>query len=93
MEVKEIIRELDRNGEVSLDSWKAVSVKRNKDGTVDILYRNVKIGADDDPVFLWVYANVIDDEGVVRVLERITFKKEDLAWLFRYVPKKKGEGL
>ncbi len=93
MEIKEIIEELDKSGEVSLDSWRAVSVKRNRDGTVDVLYRNLQIGTDDDPVFLWVYANVIYEERKVRVLERITFKKEDLLWLFRYVSKKKGEGL
>ncbi|ANF23566.1 hypothetical protein [Thermococcus piezophilus] len=93
MDVKEIIRILDEKGEVSLETWKAVSVKKNVDGTVDILYKNLHVGTDDDPVFLWIYANVVEDDWDVRVLERITFKREDLAWLLRYVAKKKGEDL
>ena len=53
--------------------------------------QNLHLGSDDDPVFLWIYANVVDDgEEDVRVLERITFKREDLAWILRYVPTKKA---
>ncbi|EEB73238.2 hypothetical protein TAM4_2095 [Thermococcus sp. AM4] len=92
MEIKRIIEILDEKGEVSLETWKAISVKNNRDGTVDILYRNLHLGSDDDPVFLWIYANVVDDgDEDVRVLERITFKREDLAWILRYVPAKKGK--
>lgn len=90
MDVKRIIELLDSKGEVSLDTWKAISVKNNRDGTVDILYRNLHLGSEDDPVFLWIYANVVEDDEDVRVLERITFKKEDVAWIFRYLPGKKG---
>ncbi len=90
MDVKRIIKILDEKGEVSLETWKAISVKNNGDGTVDILYRNLHLGSDDDPVFLWIYANVVNDgEEDVRVLERITFKREDLAWILRYVPTKR----
>ena len=92
MDAKQIVDILDEKGEVSLDTWKAVSVKKNKDGTVDLLYRNLHVGTDDDPVFLWIYANIVEEDWDVRVLERITFKREDLAWLLRYVFKK-GEGL
>jgi hypothetical protein len=92
MDAREIVEILDEKGEVSLDTWKAVSVKKNKDGTVDLLYRNLQVGTDDDPVFLWIYANVVEEDWDVRVLERITFKREDIAWLLRYVVKK-GEGL
>ncbi|ACJ16589.1 hypothetical protein TON_1101 [Thermococcus onnurineus NA1] len=93
MDAKEIVKILDEKGEVSLETWKAVSVKKNKDGTVDILYKNLHVGTDDDPVFLWIYANIVEEDWEVRVLERITFKREDLAWILRYVAKKKGEGL
>ncbi len=91
MEVKHIIDILDEKGEVSLETWKAVSVKNNGDGTVDLLYRNLHVGSESDPVFLWIYANVLEDEDV-RVLERITFRKEDLVWLLRYVRGPKGPG-
>ncbi|HDZ36110.1 MAG TPA: hypothetical protein ENH81_04270 [Thermococcus sp.] len=90
MDAREIVKILDEKGEVSLDTWKAVSVKKNKDGTVDILYRNLHVGTEDDPVFLWIYANIVEEDWEVRVLERITFKREDLAWVLRYVAKKKG---
>ena len=92
MDAREIVEILDEKGDVSLDTWKAVSVKKNKDGTVDLLYRNLQVGTDEDPVFLWIYANIVEEDWDVRVLERITFKREDLAWLLRYVVKK-GEGL
>ena len=92
MDAKEIVGILDEKGEVSLDTWKALSVKKNSDGTVDVLYRNLHVGTDDDPVFLWIYANIVEEDWDVRVLERITFKREDIAWLLRYVAKK-GEGL
>ncbi len=92
MDAKEIVGILDEKGEVSLDTWKALSVKKNNDGTVDVLYRNLHVGSDDDPVFLWIYANIVEEDWDVRVLERITFKREDIAWLLRYVAKK-GEGL
>jgi len=92
MDAREIVRILDERGEVSLDTWKAVSVKKNGDGTVDVLYRNLHVGTDGDPVFLWVYANILEDSSNVCVLERITFKREDIAWILRYVVKK-GEGL
>ena len=92
MDAREIVEILDEKGEGSLDTWKAISVKKNKDGTADILYRNLHVGTDDDPVFLWIYANVVEDDWDVRVLEKITFKREDIAWLLRYVVKK-GEGL
>ncbi len=92
MDAKEIVGILDEKGEVSLDTWKALSVKKNSDGTVDVLYRNLHVGSDDDPVFLWIYANIVEEDWDVRVLERITFKREDIAWLLRYVAKK-GEGL
>ena len=93
MDIKRLIEILDEKGEVSLETWKAISVKNNRDGTVDILYRNLHVGTDEDPVFLWVYANVVDDgEEDIRILERITFKKEDLAWILRYVtPRKNGK--
>ena len=93
MEVRRIIEILDEKGEVSLETWKAISIKNNRDGTVDILYRNLHVGSDEDPVFLWIYANVVDDgEEDVRILERITFKKEDLAWILRYVRASKAGG-
>ncbi len=92
MDAEEIVGILDEKGEVSLDTWKALSVKKNSDGTVDVLYRNLHVGTDDDPVFLWIYANIVEEDWDVRVLERITFKREDIAWLLRYVAKK-GEGL
>ncbi|WP_457751737.1 hypothetical protein [Thermococcus sp.] len=92
MDAREIISVLDEKGEVSLETWKPLSVKKNRDGTVDVLYKNLHVGRDDDPVFLWIYANVLEDEWDVRILERITFQKEDLAWILRYVPKR-GEGL
>ncbi|ASI99614.1 hypothetical protein [Thermococcus celer] len=92
MDAREIVRILDEKGEVSLETWRAVSVKKNRDGTVDVLYRNLHVGTEEDPVFLWIYANVIEEDWDVHVLERITFKREDLAWLLRYVVKK-GEGL
>ncbi|ASJ10984.1 hypothetical protein A3L12_06560 [Thermococcus sp. P6] len=88
MDPREIVKILHGKGEVSLDTWKAVSVKNNGDGTVDVLYRNIHVGTEKDPVFLWVYANVVEEDADVRVLERITFKREDLAWLLRYVAKK-----
>lgn len=91
MDIKRIIEILDEKGEVSLETWKAISVKNNRDGTVDILYRNLHVGTDEDPVFLWIYANVVDDdEEDIRILERITFKKEDLAWILRYVAARKN---
>ncbi|MDI3476054.1 MAG: hypothetical protein PWQ79_808 [Thermococcaceae archaeon] len=92
MDVREILNLLDEKGEVSLGTWKPISVKKNPDGTVDVLYRNLKVGSEEDPVFLWVYANVVEDEDEVdvRVLERITFQKKDFTWLSRYVlPKEK----
>jgi len=92
MDAREIIRVLDEKGEVSLETWKPLSVKKNGDGTVDVLYKNLHVGSDEDPVFLWIYANIVEEDWDVRVLERITFQKEDLAWLMRYIPKK-GEGL
>jgi hypothetical protein len=85
MEEREVIHILHERGEVSLDTWKVVSIKRNEDETVDILYRNRHVGTEDNPVFLWIYANVVEDNGEVRVLERITFKKEDLLWLLPHV--------
>ena len=88
MNAREIVDLLNERGEVSLETWKALSVKRNGDGTVDILYRNLRVGTDDDPVFLWIYANVVDDESEVRVLERITFRSADISWVLRYLPKK-----
>ncbi|WP_297419598.1 hypothetical protein [Thermococcus sp.] len=92
MDARGIVGILDEKGEVSLDTWKALSVKKNSDGTVDVLYRNLHVGTGDDPVFLWIYANIVEEDGDVRVLERITFKREDIVWLLRYVAKK-GEGL
>ncbi len=92
MDAREIIHLLDEKGEVSLETWKPLSVKKNGDGTVDVLYRNIQVGSEDDPVFLWIYANVVEEDWDVRVLERITFQKEDLAWVLRYVPRR-GEGL
>lgn len=94
MDIKGIVELLHRRGLVNKETWKAVSVKKNGDGTVDILYRNLQVGTEKDPVFLWIYANVVedDDEVDVRVLEKITFKKEDIAWILRYLPKK-GESL
>jgi len=85
MDARTIVSILDRKGEVSLETWKAISVKKNSDGTVDVLYRNLHVGNEKDPVFLWIYANILEDEDV-RVLERITFQRKDLAWLIRYVP-------
>ncbi|WP_054841403.1 hypothetical protein [Thermococcus peptonophilus] len=85
MEASMIIKILDEKGEVSLDTWKVVSIKENDDGTADILYKNKHVGSDGDPVFLWIYANVVEEDDDVRVLERITFKKEDILWLVRYV--------
>jgi len=85
MDAREVIRILHDRGEVSLDTWRIVSVKNNDDGTVDILYRNRHVGTYDDPVYLWIYANVVEEECDVKVLERITFKKEDLLWLLRLV--------
>ncbi|WP_297477003.1 hypothetical protein [Thermococcus sp.] len=86
MNAREIVELLDRRGEVSLDTWKALSVKRNGDGTVDILYRNIRVGTDEDPVFLWIYANVVDDGPEIRILERMTFRSGDIAWVLRYLP-------
>ena len=88
MDAMEIVRLLDESGEVSLETWKPLSVKNNKDGTVDILYRNLHVGSEDEPVFLWVYANVVEEDWEVRVLERMTFQREDIAWILRYLPKK-----
>ncbi|WP_461866241.1 hypothetical protein [Thermococcus sp.] len=85
MDVREILQILNEKGEVSKETWKPLSVKKNKDGTVDVLYKNRVIGTEDNPVFLWIYANIVeDDEFDVKVLERITFKKEDLKWILRY---------
>ncbi|HIP75103.1 MAG TPA: hypothetical protein EYH24_03105 [Thermococcus paralvinellae] len=88
MEVKRIIKELDSKGEISLETWKPISAKKNGDGTIDILYRNLLLGDEKDPVFLWVYVNVIEDEDIdVRILEKITFKKEDLLWIMKFISK------
>jgi len=88
MEIKRIIKELDSKGEISLETWKPVSAKKNGDGTIDILYRNLLLGDERDPVFLWVYVNVIKDEDIdVRILEKITFKKEDLLWIMKFISK------
>ena len=85
MDVMDVLRILNEKGEVSRETWKPLSVKKNKDGTVDVLYKNRIIGTDDDPVFLWIYANIVEDDGFdVKVLERITFKKEDIRWILRY---------
>ncbi|ASJ00385.1 hypothetical protein [Thermococcus gorgonarius] len=93
MDARDIVELIYQRNLVSRETWKAVSVKKNGDGTVDILYKNLHVGSDDDPVFLWVYANVVDEDGPdVRILEKITFKKEDLVWILRYIPKR-GEGL
>ncbi|NJE07981.1 hypothetical protein E3E31_05500 [Thermococcus sp. M39] len=88
MEIKRVIKELDLKGEVSLETWKPISAKKNGDGTIDILYRNLLLGDKRDPVFLWVYVNVVEDEEIdVRILERMTFKKEDLIWIMKFVSK------
>ncbi|WP_297487309.1 hypothetical protein [Thermococcus sp.] len=93
MEPREIVEALYRKGEVSRETWKALSVKNNGDGTVDILYKNLQVGTKKNPVFLWVYANVVGGDDV-RVLERITFKTEDIVWIARYLPGKwRREGL
>jgi len=85
MDARDVIRILHDKGEVSLDTWKVLSVKKNDDGTADILYRNRHVGSDDDPVYLWIYANLVEEDWDVRVLERITFKRDDLLWLIRQV--------
>ncbi|WP_457754472.1 hypothetical protein [Thermococcus sp.] len=90
MEIKRVIKELDKKGEISLETWKPLSAKKNGDGTVDILYRNLLLGDENDPVFLWVYVNIIEEDEEdteVRILERMTFKKEDLAWVAKFVSK------
>ncbi len=85
MDIRGILQKLHEKGEVSRETWKPLSVKKNKDGTVDVLYKNRLIGTEEDPVFLWIYANVVEDEEFdVKVLERITFKKEDIKWILRY---------
>ena len=85
MDARDIIRILNEKGDVSLDTWKVVSVRKNDDGTADVLYRNRHVGSDDNPVFLWIYANIVEEDWDVRVLERITFQKEDLLWLLKHV--------
>ncbi len=85
MDAREIVKILDEKGEVSLDTWKVVSVRKNEDGTADILYKNRHVGSEENPVFLWIYANIVEDDWDVRVLERITFQKEDLLWLLKFV--------
>ncbi|WP_456369239.1 hypothetical protein [Thermococcus sp.] len=85
MDTSAIIRILSEKGEVSLDTWRVISIKENGDGTADILYKNRHVGRNGDPVFLWIYANVVDEDEDVRVLERITFKKDDILWLIRHV--------
>lgn len=88
MEIKRIIKELDLKGEVSLETWKPISAKKNGDGTIDVLYRNLLLGDERDHVFLWVYVNVIEDEDIdVKILEKITFKKEDLLWIMKFISK------
>ncbi|WP_058946094.1 hypothetical protein [Thermococcus sp. 2319x1] len=77
--IRDVIRILNEKGEVSLDIWKPLSARKSSDGTLDILYRNLVVGSERDPVFLWVYVNVLEDD--VRVLEKITFKKEHVNWI------------
>ncbi|MDK2983340.1 MAG: hypothetical protein PWP19_818 [Thermococcaceae archaeon] len=85
MKIKDVIRILNEKGEVSLDIWKPLSARKSSDGTLDILYRNLVVGSDSDPVFLWVYVNVLEDD--VRVLEKITFKKEHIRWITNSISK------
>nr|WP_152881131.1 hypothetical protein [Thermococcus sp. 101 C5] len=68
-----------------MDIWKPLSARKSSDGTLDILYRNLVVGSDSDPVFLWVYVNVLEDD--VRVLEKITFKKEHIRWITNSISK------
>ena len=37
------------------------------------------MGSEKDPVFLWAYVNIVEDD--VRILEKITFKKEHVKWI------------
>lgn len=85
MKIKDVINLLNEKGEVSLDIWKPLSARKSSDGTLDILYRNLVVGSDSDPVFLWVYVNVLEDD--VRVLEKITFKKEHIRWITNSISK------
>ncbi|WP_055283301.1 hypothetical protein [Thermococcus sp. EP1] len=77
--IKEIIKALSDKGEVSLDIWKPISARKSSDGTLDILYRNRVVGSEKDPVFLWAYVNIVEED--VRILEKITFKKEHVKWI------------
>lgn len=85
MKIKDVINLLNEKGEVNLDIWKPLSARKSSDGTLDILYRNLVVGSDSDPVFLWVYVNVLEDD--VRVLEKITFKKEHVNWITNSISK------
>ncbi|HIH71824.1 MAG: hypothetical protein PWP49_829 [Thermococcaceae archaeon] len=85
MKIKDVINLLNEKGEVNLDIWKPLSARKSSDGTLDILYRNLVVGSDSDPVFLWVYVNVLEDD--VRVLEKITFKKEHIRWITNSISK------
>ncbi|USS40676.1 hypothetical protein NF865_00065 [Thermococcus aggregans] len=83
--IKDVIKILNEKDEVSLDIWKPVSARKSSDGTLDILYINLVVGSKKDPVFLWVYVNVLKDD--VRVLEKITFKKEHVNWITNSISK------
>jgi hypothetical protein len=85
VKIKDVINLLNEKGEVNLDIWKPLSARKSSDGTLDILYRNLVVGSDSDPVFLWVYVNVLEDD--VRVLEKITFKKEHIRWITNSISK------
>ncbi len=79
VKIREIVERLNDKGEVSLDIWKPLSARKSSDGTLDLLYRNRVVGSEKDPVFLWIYVNIVNED--VRVLEKITFKQEHVKWI------------